>query len=116
MKKTLLSLFLFVLAGLLEIGGGYLIWKGVKEDHLSSSNRILLIVLGAVILVMYGFVPTLQPDDSSFGRVYAVYGGFFIVLSYCWSMVVENFQPDIGDIIGGGIALLGVGVAWFWPR
>ncbi len=31
----------------------------------------------------YGFIPTLQPT-SNFGRLYAVYGGFFIVLSYAW--------------------------------
>lgn len=31
----------------------------------------------------YGFVPCAQPM-SDFGRIYAVYGGFFIVLSYLW--------------------------------
>ena len=31
----------------------------------------------------YGFIPTLQPT-SDFGRLYAIYGGFFIVLSYAW--------------------------------
>ena len=31
----------------------------------------------------YGFIPCLQPM-SDFGRIYAVYGGFFIVLSFVW--------------------------------
>ena len=36
-----------------------------------------------MVLVLYGFIPCLQPI-SDFGRVYAVYGGFFIALSYLW--------------------------------
>ena len=38
---------------------------------------------GSVVLVVYGFIPCMQPM-SDFGRVYAVYGGFFIALSYLW--------------------------------
>jgi small multidrug resistance family-3 protein len=39
-------------------------------------------LLGAAILVLYGIIPTFQP--ASFGRVYAAYGGIFIVLSILW--------------------------------
>ena len=31
-------------------------------------------IIGSVILIIYGFIPTLQPI-SNFGRVFAVYGG-----------------------------------------
>ncbi len=110
-STVLYSLALFLVAGICEIGGGYLVWKGVKEE----GNRELYICIGAIVLIIYGFVPTLQPSNV-FGRVYAVYGGFFIVLSYCWSVVFDNFKLDKGDYIGGGIALAGVCVAWFWPR
>lgn len=34
-------------------------------------------VLGVIVLVLYGIIPTLQP--SHFGRVYAAYGGVFVV-------------------------------------
>jgi small multidrug resistance family-3 protein len=40
-------------------------------------------VCGSAVLMGYGFVPCAQPM-SDFGRIYAVYGGFFIVLSYLW--------------------------------
>ena len=42
------------------------------------------------MLVVYGFIPTLQPIDD-FGRLYAVYGGFFIVLSYVWGARASTF-------------------------
>src|SRR3989441_3670042 len=70
----LTSLALFVLAGLCEIGGGYLVWLWLREGR-----SALLAVLGGTVLFVYGVVPTLQP--APFGRVYAAYGGVFVVLS-----------------------------------
>ncbi|KAK9823975.1 hypothetical protein WJX72_006732 [[Myrmecia] bisecta] len=72
-------------------------------------------LLGSLVLVSYGFIPTLQPPDS-FGRIYAVYGGFFIALSYAWGWILDGDKPDLGDWIGAGVALAGVALAWFWPR
>ena len=67
-------------------------------------------------MALYGLVPTLQPKEATFARVYAVYGGVFIVLSYAWGWAVDGDRPDRGDIIGGSIALAGVALAWFWRR
>ena len=66
------------------------------------------------MLMLYGIIPTWQ--TSHFGRIYAVYGGFFIVLSYLWAYVFEGTKPDVGDYIGAAIALAGVAIAWFYPR
>jgi small multidrug resistance family-3 protein len=107
----LFSLTLFLIAGLFEIGGGYLVWIGIRE----KKNPYLFIPLGCLILVGYGFIPTLQPLDS-FGRIFAVYGGFFIVLSYLWSYVFDNMKLDTGDYVGSAVALAGVCICWFWPR
>lgn len=65
--ETLLrSIALFLIAGLLEIGGGYLVWLWLRE------GRALVIgALGGMILFLYGVVPTFQP--ATFGRVYAAY-------------------------------------------
>lgn len=68
------------------------------------------------MLVCYGVIPTLQPEGASFSRVYAVYGGVFIILSYAWGWAVDGDKPDTGDWVGAAIALAGVGVVWFWPR
>ena len=56
-----------------------------------------------------------QPT-ASFGRVYAAYGGFFILLSYAWGWAVDHEAPDRMDCIGTAIALFGVLIAFFWPR
>lgn len=108
---VVVAICLFILAGLLEIGGGYLMWLGIREKKRPS----LFIPLGAVTLVLYGVVASFQ-TLSSFARVVAVYGGFFIVMSYAWATAVDGFRPDTGDFIGASISLGGVLLAWFWPR
>jgi small multidrug resistance family-3 protein len=65
---------LFFVAALMEIGGGYLVWLWIREK-----KPIALALLGAIILFVYGIIPTLQP--AHFGRVYAAYGGIFIISS-----------------------------------
>lgn len=103
------SLFYFILAGLFEIGGGYLVWIWIKEG-----KSVWFGAAGAIILVLYGIVPTLQP--ANFGRVYAAYGGIFIVLSILWGWKVDKTAPDTYDLIGGLVALLGVFIIMYWPR
>lgn len=103
------SLFYFVLAGLFEIGGGYLVWLWLRQG-----KSIWFAVFGAILLILYGVIPTLQP--ANFGRVYAAYGGVFIVLSIVWGWQVDRVAPDKFDLIGGLIALTGVFVIMYWPR
>lgn len=103
------SLFYFVLAGLCEIGGGYLVWLWLREG-----KGVLFALAGAVILVLYGVIPTLQP--AHFGRVYAAYGGIFVVLSVLWGWQIDKIAPDRYDIIGSVISLSGVFVIMYWPR
>jgi len=57
------SIFLFIIAGLCEIGGGYLIliWLGGGEG-------VVFAFVGALVLILYGIVLTFQP--AHFGRVY----------------------------------------------
>ena len=103
------SVSIFVLAGLCEIGGGYLIWLWMK-----SGKPFWYAILGMIILGLYGFVAGLQ--SAGFGRVYATYGGFFIVMSLIWAYKAEEFRPDKYDILGTIIALAGVLIIYFGPR
>ena len=104
------AILLFIAAGVAEIGGGWLVWKSMREGKPGWWA-----VLGSAVLVVYGFIPTLQPTDS-FGRIYAVYGGFFIVLSFLAGWGLDGDKPDLGDVIGGIISLVGVLIILFWPR
>ena len=103
------SLSLFVLAGLCEVGGGWLIWKWLRDDKASWWGLV-----GAVVLVLYGVVPTMQP--AHFGRVYAAYGGFFIVLSLLWGWGADGNVPDRFDVLGATVAMAGVCLMMYWPR
>ena len=107
--KILLSISLFLLAGLCEIGGGYLVWLCLREN-----KSWWVGLLGGIILVAYGIVATLQ--TANFGRVYAAYGGIFIAMAIIWGWKVDGVIPDRYDIIGGFIALLGMGIIMFAPR
>ena len=103
------SLSLFLVAGVCEIGGGWLVWKWLREGRPAWWG-----LLGAIVLILYGIIPTLQA--APFGRVYAVYGGFFIVLSLAWGWCFDGNRPDLPDVVGASIALIGVCVMMYWPR
>ena len=110
MVEIILStLGLFFFAALLEIGGGYLVWKWLREHK----GKIFGLV-GAIILFSYGVIPTFQP--ANFGRVYAAYGGIFIVSSIIWGYWIDKKKPDKFEIIGSVIALAGVAVMFYFPR
>ncbi|MDZ7659393.1 YnfA family protein [Fodinibius sp.] len=109
MITYLQSLLYFIVAGLFEIGGGYLVWLWLRE-----SKSWWYGLSGMILLALYGFIPTLQP--AHFGRVYAAYGGVFIILSMLWGWKIDGIQPDKFDIIGALLALAGVAIMMYWPR
>ncbi len=103
------SLVYFVLAGLCEIGGGYLVWLWLREG-----KSVAFGFLGGAVLILYGVIPTLQP--AHFGRVYAAYGGIFVVLALLWGWKVDEIVPDRFDLIGSALALIGMSVIMYGPR
>ena len=103
------SVLLFVIAGLCEIGGGWLVWQFWRE-----SRGWIFGLAGTVALLLYGIVPTYQ--TAHFGRVYAAYGGAFIALSLMWGWLVDGNQPDVPDVAGAAVAVGGVAIIMYWPR
>ena len=104
------ALLLFALAGIAEIGGGWLVWRWLRDDA-----ALLIGLLGAAALVFYGVIPTWQ-DEERFGRVYAAYGGVFVVLSLLWGWWLDGARPDRYDVGGAVLVSAGVGVIFFTPR
>ena len=86
-----------------------MVWQSLRESRPWNWG-----LLGAVLLVLYGVVPTFQ--TAHFGRVYAVYAGFFIVLSLLWGWVLDGNRPDHLDLIGGAVSLVGVAIMMYGPR
>ena len=108
--KPLVSVALFALAALAEIGGAWLVWQSVRE-----AKPWWWAGLGVMALGAYGFVAALQPE-AHFGRVLAAYGGVFIVGSLVWGVVLDGFRPDRWDLAGAAVCLLGVALIMFAPR
>lgn len=110
MPEPVRALVLFALAGLAEIGGGWLLWQWLRVGRPWPVG-----LLGALVVVLYGMIPTFQ-SDPHFGRVYAAYGGVFVVLSLLWGRLFDGFEADRWDVLGALICLAGVGVIYFGPR
>ncbi|BDQ30610.1 hypothetical protein NZNM25_07480 [Nitrosopumilus zosterae] len=108
-KNYLTSVLLFFLAGLCEIGGGYLVWLWLRDDF-----SWILGAISGFVLFLYGIVPTFQ--KTHFHRVYASYGGVFIVMSVFWGWLIDGITPDRYDIIGTVIAVIGVLIIFYYPR
>ncbi len=103
------SIVLFIVAGLCEIGGGYLVWLWLRDRR-----SVAFGVLGGFVLFLYGVLPTLQTEH--FGRVYAAYGGVFVVLSLLWGWGIDGQRPDRFDLVGGVVCLVGVAIIMYAPR
>ena len=87
------SVALFLVAGLCEIGGGYLVWQWWR-----NGAHVGIGLIGAAVLILYGIIPTYQA--ANFGRVYAAYGGWFVVLSIMWGWAIDRTAPDVYDVLG----------------
>lgn len=105
----IITLTLFFAAALTEIGGGYLVWLWLRKN-----KKLLLGLIGAIILFIYGIILTLQP--AHFGRVYAAYGGIFIVSSIIWRVTIDKKRPDRYEILGSLIAFIGALMIFYAPR
>ena len=86
-----------------------MVWQWIREK-----KGILIGLTGGIILFLYGIIPTLQP--SHFGRIYAAYGGIFIVMALLWSLTFEGIVPDLFDVIGASVACIGVAIIYYTPR
>jgi small multidrug resistance family-3 protein len=103
------SLIYFILAGLFELGGGYLIWLWLREGKPLAWG-----ILGGVALAIYGIIATFQP--ANFGRVYAAYGGVFIAMAMLWGWKFDGVTPDRYDLFGCILALVSVVIIMYTPR
>ena len=103
------TISLFLVAGLAEIGGAYLIWQWIR-----AGKPTLWGLLGLAALFGYGLTQTLQV--FTFGRAFAAYGWVFIALATLWGWWVDGRPPDRWDWLGVGVCLTGVAIIVWAPR
>ncbi len=100
---------LFVATAFSEILGCYLPYLWLK-------GRAPVWVLGpaAMSLALFVWLLTLHPTDA--GRTYAAYGGVYIAAAIAWLWLVDGVRPNVWDIDGSAVAVLGMAIIMFAPR
>ena len=84
-----------------EIAGCFAFWTWLRRG---ASPLVALLGVGSLV----AFAVALTRVDSAFaGRIYAAYGGIYIVASLVWLWLAEGQRPSPTDLIGAGIAIAG---------
>lgn len=97
------TLGLFVLTAIAEIIGCYLPYLWLRKN-----GSTWLLVPAAVSLAAFVWLLSLHPTAS--GRVYAAYGGVYVVVALVWLFKVDGVTPTATDLIGSAVALTGMAI------
>jgi small multidrug resistance family-3 protein len=103
-------LAIYLGAAFAEIAGCYLFWAWLR-----LGRPAILAVPGLLLLTLFAALLTLVPASAA-GRVFAAYGGVYIVASLAWMIGIERVPPDRWDLIGTSLCLLGAGLILLGPR
>ncbi|MFV1871944.1 MAG: YnfA family protein [Oleiphilus sp.] len=103
------TILLFFLTAIAEIVGCYLPYLWLKQD-----KSIWLLVPAALSLSAFAWLLSLHPNAA--GRVYAAYGGVYIVVAIAWLWLIEGIKPSPWDILGSLVACTGMAIIMFGPR
>ncbi|ELY5851152.1 YnfA family protein [Cronobacter turicensis] len=98
MIKTTLLFFATALA---EIIGCFLPWLWLRKGA-----SVLLLLPAALSLMLFVWLLTLHPAAS--GRVYAAYGGVYVMTALLWLRVVDGVRLSFYDWAGAAVALCGM--------
>ena len=100
---------LFVITAIAEILGCYLPYLWLKKD-----GSPWLLVPAAASLALFAWLLSLHPAAA--GRVYAAYGGVYIGVAITWLWLVDGLRPTRWDMLGAGVAVLGMVIIVLGPR
>lgn len=94
---------LFVVTAIAEIVGCYLPYLWLKQN-----GSAWLLVPAAISLALFAWLLTLHPQST--GRVYAAYGGVYVMVALFWLWKVDGVQPTNYDWLGIALVLSGMAV------
>jgi len=103
MMLILKTAALFFVTALAEIIGCFLPYLWLRKG---GSSWLLLPAM--ISLSLFVWLLTLHPAAS--GRIYAAYGGVYVVTALVWLRVVDGERLSVLDWAGAGIALLGMAI------
>lgn len=91
---------LFIFTALAEISGCYFVYIWAKKVV-----SAWFLIPATLCLMIFAWLLTLHPEAS--GRIYATYGGIYVVCSIIWLKLVDHVKLSTFDLIGSMIILLG---------
>jgi hypothetical protein len=103
--NTTVSLFVLLLAAILEAGGDALVRTGLHAH--SMALRAGLFVAGAGVLFAYGLVVNAPPWD--FGKLLGVYVALFFIVAQAINLIFFGVRPGL-PILVGGLMIMGGGL------
>ncbi|WP_417224502.1 YnfA family protein [Amphritea sp.] len=103
------TLALYIITAVAEIAGCYLPYLWLKQD-----KTIWLLLPAALSLMLFAWLLSLHPTAA--GRVYAAYGGVYIVVALVWLWLVDGIKPTAWDMVGASVALVGMAIIMFAPK
>ena len=92
---------LFFATAVAEIVGCFLPYLWLRKD-----GSVWLLLPAALSLVLFVWLLSLHPAAS--GRVYAAYGGVYVVSALLWLRFVDGVKLSSLDWLGAGVTLLGM--------
>ena len=101
---------LYLGAALAEIAGCFAFWAWLR-----LGRSALWMVPGTLSLIVFALLLA-RVEAASAGRVFAAYGGVYIVASLAWAALAEGLYPDRWDVAGAALCLLGATVIIAAPR
>ncbi|WP_309225757.1 YnfA family protein [Sphaerospermopsis sp. LEGE 08334] len=101
------NLVFLLIAALGEIAGCFSFWAWLR-----LGKSIFWIIPGICSLIIFAISLT-KVDLPNAARVYAAYGGIYLLSSLLWLWLVEGVKPNRWDFLGVGISLLGTLVILF---
>jgi small multidrug resistance family-3 protein len=92
---------LFVLTAVAEILGCYLPYLWLRKG-----GSIWLLVPAALSLALFSWLLTLHPTAA--GRVYAAYGGVYVVVALIWLWRIDRVPLTLWDVVGAAVTITGM--------
>jgi len=92
---------LFFVTALAELTGCFLPYLWLRKG-----GSAWLLVPAMASLALFVWLLSLHPTAS--GRVYAAYGGIYVISSLLWLRVVDGVRLSALDWMGAAIALVGM--------
>lgn len=97
---TLWALGLFLITAVFELAGCWLVWSVVRQG--ASAWRL---GIAAICLAAFAGLLTLHPAAT--GRIYAAYGGVYVVTALGWLWWIDGVTPNRIDVAGVALILAG---------